>query len=132
MRPDRIHPSVSKELADVFMRLLSVIFLKSWESEEVPVKQNMANVVLDFKKGSKKDPGNYTSISLTSVLVKLWLRLFWELLKNSRKDNTVSSYGKVIHVTDQRKTTDVIFLDFNKCLLLFCTTSLWIICPAYF
>lgn len=132
MRPDRIHPSVSKELVDVFMRLLSVIFLKSWESEEVPVKQNMANVVLDFKKGSKKDPGNYTPISLTSVLVKLWLRLFWELLKNSRKDNTVSSYGKVIHVTDQRKTTDVIFLDFNKCLLLFCTTSLWIICPAYF
>lgn len=83
MRPDRIHPSVSKELVDVFMRLLSVIFLKSWESEEVPVKQNMANVVLDFKKGSKKDPGNYTPISLTSVLVKLWLRLFWELLKNS-------------------------------------------------
>ena len=67
MGPNGIHPRVLKELADVIMGPLSIIFQRSWESGEVPVDWKLANVVPIFKKGKKEDPGNYRPVSLTSV-----------------------------------------------------------------
>ncbi|GAB0180024.1 hypothetical protein GRJ2_000467700 [Grus japonensis] len=45
MGPDGIHPRVLRELADVIVRPLSIIFQWSWESGEVPVDWKLANVV---------------------------------------------------------------------------------------
>ncbi|KAJ7408520.1 RNA-directed DNA polymerase from mobile element jockey [Pitangus sulphuratus] len=56
--PDGIHPRISKELADVITKPLSVIFEQSWESREVPADWKLANVPI-FKKDKKKDPRNY-------------------------------------------------------------------------
>ncbi|GAB0195585.1 hypothetical protein GRJ2_002023800 [Grus japonensis] len=53
MGPDGIHPRVLRELADVIVRPLSIIFQQSWESGEVPVDWKLANVVPIFKKGKK-------------------------------------------------------------------------------
>ena len=80
MEPDGIHRRVLKELADVIAGLLSIIFQWSWESGEVPGNWKLANVVPVFKKGKKV----ITDLSvLLQCLVKLWRRLFWELLKNT-------------------------------------------------
>lgn len=57
----------------------------SWESGEVPADWKLANIVLIFKKGKKKDPGNYRPVSLTSVPGKIKGRIFWEILKNTQK-----------------------------------------------
>ena len=71
MCPDGIHPRVLRELADVTVGPLSIIFQWSWESGEVPVDWKMANVVPIFKKGKKEDPSNYRPLS-HQCLVKLW------------------------------------------------------------
>ncbi|KAK4807847.1 hypothetical protein QYF61_007753 [Mycteria americana] len=45
MGPDGIHPRVLKELVDVIAGPLSIIYQRSWESEEVPADWNLANVI---------------------------------------------------------------------------------------
>lgn len=54
-----------KEMADVTVRPLSIVFLWSWKSGEVPVKWKQANVVPIFKKDKKEDPSNCRLVSLT-------------------------------------------------------------------
>ncbi|GAB0188372.1 mitochondrial enolase superfamily member 1 [Grus japonensis] len=130
MGPDGIHPRVLRELADVIVRPLSIIFQWSWESGEVSVDWKLANVVPIFKNGKKDDPGNYRPLSLTSVPGKIMEKIMLGVIEKHLKDNAVighsqhgfvrgracltnlvSFYDKVTH---QGKPVDVIFLDFSK------------------
>lgn len=58
MGPNGIHPRVLKELSNVIMRPLLIIFLQSWESGEISVNWKLVNVVPVFKKDKKEKPGN--------------------------------------------------------------------------
>ena len=89
MGPDRIHPRVLRELADVIVGPLSIIFQWSWEPGEVPVDWKMANVVPIFKKGKKEDPGNYRPVSLTSVPGKIMEKIILEVIEVHLGDNAV-------------------------------------------
>jgi len=53
--PDEICPRVLRELANVTMKPLSIIFQQSWESGEVPVDWKLENVQI-FKKGKENRP----------------------------------------------------------------------------
>ncbi|KAJ7409504.1 RNA-directed DNA polymerase from mobile element jockey-like protein [Willisornis vidua] len=133
MRPDGIHPRILKEIADVITKPVSVIFEWSWDSGEDPADWKVANIVPVFKKGKKVDPGNYRSVSLTSVPGKVMEKIILGSIENHLKDiavishsqhrfmrgksglsNLVSFCDKVAHLADQRKPVDVIFLDFSK------------------
>ncbi|GAB0190793.1 mitochondrial enolase superfamily member 1 [Grus japonensis] len=133
MGSNGIHPRVLRELADVIVRPLSIIFQWSWESGEVPVDWKLANIVPIFKKGKKEDPGNYKPVSLTSVPGKIMEKIMLGVIEKHLKDNAVighsqhgfvrgracltnliSFYDKVTHLVDQGKPVDVIFLDFSK------------------
>jgi len=46
---------------------LSIICQQSWLAMEVPVDWRLANVMPIYKKGWKDDPGNYRTVSLTSL-----------------------------------------------------------------
>ena len=50
---------------------LSILFNKSLESGSIPEDWKSADVIVIFKKGTKSDPGNYRSVSLTCVTSKL-------------------------------------------------------------
>lgn len=57
MKPDRKHPQVLCELADVIL----------WQLEEVLEDWKKANVTPTFKRDKRKDPGIYRLINLTSA-----------------------------------------------------------------
>jgi len=48
MGPDEMHPSISKESADVIAKSLSIIFEKSQQSGEVPGGWKKGNITLVF------------------------------------------------------------------------------------
>ncbi|KAK4824552.1 hypothetical protein QYF61_016156 [Mycteria americana] len=131
--PDKIHPRVLKELADVLTKPLSIIYQQSWLTGEVPADWRLANVTPIFKKGQKEDPGNYRPVSLTSVPQKIMEQIIlstitWHVEDNQgikpsqqgfRKGrscltNLISFYNKVTCLVDEGKAVVVVYLDFSK------------------
>jgi hypothetical protein len=59
--PDQITARILQELAWFIAPALTILFRKSMAEGVVPGEWKRANVTPIFKKGSKSDPGNYTS-----------------------------------------------------------------------
>lgn len=66
MTPKKMHPPMLRNLSDVIVRVLSIIFKRLWQLAEIPEEWNRANVT-PINKKSKEDPGTYRLISLTVV-----------------------------------------------------------------
>ena len=80
MGPDRMHPRVLRELADVISEPLSIIFERSWRTGEVLEDWRKASVTPIFKQGKKEEPGNYRLVSLTSIPGKVMEQLIIEVI----------------------------------------------------
>lgn len=63
MWSDRLHPKVLSEMVDILERLLSVIFDRSWRSEN----WRKANIAIIFRKANMATLENYRPISFTLV-----------------------------------------------------------------
>ncbi|PKU31730.1 rna-directed dna polymerase from mobile element jockey-like [Limosa lapponica baueri] len=129
--PNGVHPRVLRELVEVLIKPLSIVYQQSWLTEEVSVDYNLANVIPSCKKGWKEEPGNYRPVSLTLVLVKVMEQIIlsaimWHVQDNqlirpsqhgfmkgrSCLTNLISFYDKVTHY--EGRAVGVVYLDFSK------------------
>ena len=94
--PDSISARVIKECANQLKVPLTILFRRSVSEGVFPTRWAEANVVPIHKKGSRKDPSNYRSISLTSLFGKLLERcVCGELLKHVQPALSPCQHGFV-------------------------------------
>ncbi len=148
--PDKMHPRLLKELADVIVEPLTIIFKSSVKMGIVPQQWKDAVVTPIFKKGSKADPANYRPVSLTSIICKLLERIISDAITQHLENNlltckeqhgftkgksTVTNLTEALDVWTEAVShnipVDVIFLDYSKAFdvvpherLLLCAESL--------
>ncbi|GAB0179391.1 mitochondrial enolase superfamily member 1 [Grus japonensis] len=89
-----MHPRVLRELADVIAKPHSIIFERSWRTEEVPEDWRKVNVTLVFKKSKKEDPGNYRPVSFTSIPGKVMEQLIQEVISKHVEEKKIISSGQ--------------------------------------
>ncbi|CAM4611597.1 unnamed protein product [Caretta caretta] len=131
--PQNLNPRILKELAQEIASPLARIFNESVNSGVVPYDGRIANIVLIFKKGKKRDPGNYRPVSLTSVVCKVLEKILkekvvkdievngnWDKIQHgftkgrSCQTKLISFFEKVTHFLDKGNAVDLIYLDFSK------------------
>ena len=133
--PVTIHPRILCALEDKLARQLTHIFSNLVQTEIIPGAWKSPIVTAIHKKGSTHEPGNYSPISLTSIVCKTMDRLVKRRLitqlemnnllgdskhgfKNKRSCLTslLDSFAQVkdTYDTDNNKTADLVYLDFQK------------------
>ena len=131
--PDKLFPRLLRELSNVIMLPLSMIFSASFQEGLVPQDWKLANITPIFKRGSKGDAGNYRPVSLTSVICKVMESILKDALMGHIVTNHIlneSQHGflsgkscltnlleyleTLTKLIDEGHSVDVIYLDFSK------------------
>ena len=85
--PDNLYPIVLKETASTIAGPLLRIFQLSLDTGEVPAAWQRANVTPIFKKGNRKEPGNYRPISLKCICCKVLEKFIRQTMVNHMAEN---------------------------------------------
>ena len=131
--PDDIHPRILSECYSELSLPFCLMFMKSMEECNIPSQWKEAKVVAIYKKGDKKEAGNYRPVSLTSVPCKLLEKFIRNHLMDYMVENNLIS-SKQFGFVEKRSTNlqllnvlkdwcdclenknsiDCIYLDFRK------------------
>ena len=133
MGPDNINPFLIKNMAEVFVKPLTLIFQKSVSSDIVPSAWKEARITPIFKKGNKTEPSNYRPVSPTSIVCKTIEKLVRKSILSHLTENYLLSdkqYGfrsgrscslQLLNVmerwteyVEQHQSWDTIYLDLAK------------------
>ena len=133
--PDKISPTILRELRDQISCILQIIFTKSLETGKQPSCWLDANISTIYKKGDRSLPNNYRPISLTCVLCKVMEHIITSQLvkhfnnhnilyelqhgfreKRSCETQLIMLIHELLQNMQKGKQTDLILLDFSKAL----------------
>lgn len=131
--PDGLSARLLREAASVISDPLSKLFNMSLNRGKLPRDWKSANITPVYKNGGKEYVSNYRPISLTSLVVKTLEKLVTRHIMAHLEDHDLLSphqYGfragfsctsqliRLFHswasALDKNKTSDVVFLDFEK------------------
>ena len=122
---DGVHPIILNECATSICEVLSIIYLKSFDTGVVPEAWKRANISPIFKKGKKTDPSNYRPISLTAIPCKIIEKILKSAIMGHLFDNKLVSknqHGFVRFkscVTNLLETLDIITENLNLGYLIY-------------
>ena len=102
--PDRVHPRLPKELAEIILEPLEKMFNLSLQSSEMPEEWNIGEISAIFKKGDRRSPMNYRPVSLTSIVCKFLESLVREEIISHMRSNKLFSPYQYSFI-DKRSTT---------------------------
>jgi hypothetical protein len=105
---DNIHPHVLREASSDFATILSKLFIRSYESGELPMEWKEANVTPIYKKGPRSDPGNYRPVSLTSIVCKIMERMIRDVMMAHLIENNLIYKGQHGFVPGKACTTNLL------------------------
>ena len=127
--PARILKLASMEIAPI----LCIIFQQSYNTGQVPLDWQQANVTAVFKKGDKTNPANYRPVSLTCIICKTMEHVIYSQIMNhldghhilvefqhgfrsnhSCETQLLNTVEGLSCQLDRRQTTDLLILDFSK------------------
>jgi hypothetical protein len=130
--PDGITPRLPRSLGESILLPLELIFKKSLETGKVRGDWKQAVVIPIFKKGSKREAGNYRPVSLTSIPCKILESIIkdsimnhlvsQELINNNQHGfmpgrscttNLLTFLEKATAAKDSGKPMDTIYLNFS-------------------
>ncbi|KAJ7424166.1 RNA-directed DNA polymerase from mobile element jockey-like protein [Pitangus sulphuratus] len=113
--------------------LPSIVFEKLWRTVEVPNYWRKGNVTPVFKKGRKKDLGNYQQIGLTFIPGKVMEQIILEVINKHVEEkkvvrssqhefnkvkscltNLIAFYYDMAGLVDERRAVHVVYLEFSK------------------
>ena len=131
--PDKLHPRVLRELAEVICKPLAIIFHASIQLWVIPDDWKLANITAIYKKGHRQIAGNYRPVSLTSIVCKILESIIRDQIVDYMKTNKLFSnkqFGfigghsttmqllKVLDqwtsILDRGGSIDVVYFDFMK------------------
>ena len=131
--PDGLHPRLLKETATSISTPLLSIFRKSIDNGKVPSAWKKASITPIYKKGSRKEVGNYRPVSLTAICCKLLESIVrqavnehmtkYNLLSAEQHGFTegkscvtqlVSVMESWTEILDKHGCIDVVYFDFQK------------------
>ena len=99
--------NLSFKLLQVFSNVLSPplaeIFDKSMSSGCVPQDWRDGNIAPIFKKGSKRDPGNYRPISLTSIPCKVMESIIKDQVVNHLVTNSLFAINFLLFIVGTKR-----------------------------
>ena len=130
---DGLSPRLLKNIKDMIIEPLFLLFNQSMQAGEVPEDWHLAYVSPIYKKGSRDYAGNYRPVSLTSQLCRVMESLIRDVLVKFLEDNQLiadSQHGfkrgrsclsnlltfldKVTGFVDTGDSVDVVFFDLAK------------------
>ena len=131
--PDGVPAYIIKKLRNYLAKPLKLIFRKSLDEAKLPEMFKMAYITPIHKGGSRKKPGNYRPVSLTSHIMKVFEKIIKknivEYLEKKERFNKnqfgfmkgrgtqtqlLKHYDDIYNAMKERRRMDTVYLDFAK------------------
>lgn len=85
--PDKVEGQTLIMLAPSLIKLMTALFKKTLETENIPEQRKLSEIILLFKKGERKLIENYRPISITSNINKVFMKIIKNRMYNQLDNN---------------------------------------------